>query len=91
MSLLDGQSEIPSPVLITENTPTSESSLASETKNPPHRHLGDHECRIFSFVSAEKPFFILSTKEGWCRYYVNTAHIKHCAADCAKHVAHTEP
>ena len=89
MSNLDGELPTILPELITENTQSSESGKAeSTTPHQSRRHLGDHECRIFAFVAhPEKPHFIYSTPDGWGRFYVNTAHIKHAAADCAKHVA----
>ena len=83
---MDGESKIPLPELITETGAASENTSATGTKS--RQHLGDHECRIFAFVShPERPHFIYSTPAGWGRFYVNTAHIKHAAADCAKHVA----
>ena len=54
---------------------------------PSRNHLGDHDCHIFAFIGGDKPHFLFSTPAGWGRFYINLAHVKHAAADCAKYVA----
>lgn len=89
---LDGKStDSPSVELRTDNTQSSEAGAATtQTPSRPSRnHLGDHDCHIFAFIGGDKPHFLFSTPAGWGRFYINLAHIKHAAADCAKFVAGT--